>query len=81
VRRLQSGQETLEVPPSDNAQLSNCVPVYEEHEGWQKPTDGCRTWRDLPKKAQAYVKRLAELSGGKLGIVSVGPNRDQTIVV
>jgi adenylosuccinate synthase len=75
------GRKTLDVPPSDSAQLAECVPVYEEHEGWRKPTDACRTWRDLPRKAQAYVKRLAELSGGRLAIVSVGPNRDQTIVV
>lgn len=75
------GRKTLEVPPSDSAQLVNCVPLYEEHEGWQTPTDACRRWRDLPRKAQSYAKRLAELSGGRLAIVSVGPNRDQTIVV
>jgi adenylosuccinate synthase len=75
------GRKTLQVPPSDSAQLADCEPLYEEHEGWQKPTDACRTWRHLPKKAQVYVKRLAELSGGRLAIVSVGPNRDQTIVV
>jgi len=75
------GRKTLDVPPSDSAQLAQCIPVYEEHEGWQKPTDGCRTWRELPQKAQAYAKRLAELSGSKLAIVSVGPNRDQTITV
>lgn len=75
------GRKTLQVPPSDNAQLAECVPVYEEFPGWQQPTHEAKSFADLPKKAQSYVRKLAELTGAKLRIVSVGPNREQTIVV
>jgi len=75
------GRKTLEVPPSDVRQLAACVPVYEEHAGWQTPTDEARTWQDLPAKARTYLERIAQLSGGRLSIASVGPNREQTIVV
>jgi adenylosuccinate synthase len=75
------GRKQLEVPPSDSALLTHCVPIYEEHDGWQTPTEHCQKWSDLPKKAQAYLKRIAGLSGGKLTIASVGPNREQTIVI
>ena len=75
------GRKTLEVPPSDARQLAECVPVYIDLPGWQKPTDRAKTWRELPKNAQIYLKKLAELTGAKLVIASVGPNRDQTIVL
>ena len=75
------GRKTLEVPPSDHRELAECVPVYEEFDGWQTPTHEAKSWSALPKRAQAYLRKLAEFSGGKLTIVSVGPNRDQTIVL
>jgi adenylosuccinate synthase len=75
------GRKTLEVPPSDNAQLAECVPIYEEFPGWQQPTHEAKSFADLPRKAQSYARKLAELSGAKLRIVSVGPNREQTIVI
>ena len=75
------GRKTLQVPPSDNAQLADCVPIYEEFPGWQTPTHEVKSWDDLPKKAQTYARKLAEFSGAKLRIVSVGPNREQTIVL
>ncbi len=75
------GKKRLEVPPSDSALLAQCVPIYEDHDGWVTPTEKCKKWSDLPAKARAYLKRIAELSGGKLTIASVGPNRDQTILV
>jgi len=75
------GRKKLDVPPGDSALLAQCVPVYEEHEGWQTPTHECKTWKDLPAKARKYLLRIAELSGGKLTIASVGPNREQTILL
>jgi adenylosuccinate synthase len=75
------GSKKLEVPPSDSRQLVNCQPIYVELPGWQKPTHAARKWRDLPKNAQQYLEKIAELSGAKLRIASVGPNRDQTIVL
>ena len=77
----QLGKKRLEVPPSDSALLTKCVPIYEEHDGWMTPTEKCKTWKDLPAKARAYLKRIAELNGRKLTIASVGPNRDQTILL
>ncbi len=74
-------RKTLEVPPSDFAQLRDCQPVYIEMTGWQTPTHEAKKFTDLPKTAQTYLRKIAELSGAKLTIASVGPNRDQTIVV
>ena len=75
------GRKRLEVPPADCRQLAGCTPVYVEFEGWQRPTTGAKKWSDLPPKARAYLKAIAELTGAKLTIASVGPGRDQTIVL
>lgn len=71
----------IEVPPSDYQHLSACEPVYIELPGWNTPTDHCKTFEELPKAAQDYSLKLAELTDAKLIIVSVGANRDQTILV
>ena len=71
----------IEVPPSDYQRLTACEPVYIELPGWSTPTDQCKTFGELPKNAQAYALKLAELTGAKLIIVSVGANRDQTILL
>ena len=75
------GRKTLDVPPSDFRQLAECQPVYIEMPGWKTPTHEVKKFGDLPKAAQTYLHKIAELSGAKLTIASVGPNRDQTIVV
>jgi adenylosuccinate synthase len=75
------GRRTLEVPPSDFRELTACKPVYTELPGWQTPTHEAKQWSDLPKNAQAYLRFIADLTGAKLSIASVGPNRDQTIVL
>lgn len=56
-------------------------PVYEEMEGWMCDITGIRRWEDLPQNARKYVKRLEELVGTPVKYVSVGPERDQIIVV
>src|SRR4051812_26460469 len=71
----------LDVPPSDAAQLENCEPVYEELPGWKASTEKAKKFSDLPKRARDYVQRIAELTGAKLTIVSVGPARGQTIIL
>ena len=75
------GRKTLEVPPSDVRLLEQCVPVYIELPGWKTPTETAQKFSDLPEKARSYVQKLAELTGAKLAIASVGPRRDQTIVL
>jgi adenylosuccinate synthase len=67
--------------PASSVQLSQVKPVYEEVEGWRAPTSGCRTWEDLPPQAQDYIRYIERLIGIPIDIVSVGPERDQAIVV
>ncbi len=71
----------LEYPPATVAVMDQVEPIYEELPGWQTPTSGVRRFQDLPEAAQAYTARLCQLVGARLGIVSVGPGRDQTIMV
>jgi len=56
-------------------------PLYEEFPGWKCDTTSVRKWEDLPTNAQIYVKTLGELIGSKVKYVSVGPERDQIIVL
>jgi adenylosuccinate synthase len=73
------GSSQYDYVPNDIDVLSRCQPVYAEFPGWQTPTTKARTWKDLPTKARAYLKAIAELSAAKLDIVSVGPGREQTL--
>jgi adenylosuccinate synthase len=65
--------------PSSSAELARVKPIYEEMDGWMCETSNVTRMEDLPPKAKAYVDRLVELSGGKLGILSVGPARESTL--
>lgn len=67
--------------PASLADLEACTPIYETLPGWQTDISGVRKYEDLPAAARAYVERIAEVTGVPLGIVSVGPNRSQTIVL
>jgi adenylosuccinate synthase len=68
-------------PPANSALFERCRPVYEELPGWQCPTSDLRHFEELPPRAQAYVRRIEELTGCPVSLVSVGPGRDQTIMV
>jgi adenylosuccinate synthase len=72
--------ETLQEMPADLAVLEACEPVYETLPGWSQSTAGSREFGRLPPAAQRYVDRLSELVGGEVGIVSTGPEREDTIV-
>lgn len=63
--------------PADIDVLENCEAVYEEHEGWMQDISAVTKYKDLPKNAKSYLKRLAELLGVKIGLVSVGSRRRQ----
>ena len=54
-------------------------PVYETIEGWQEDITKIKKYEDLPEKAKSYIARLEDLIGAPIGIVSVGPDREQTI--
>ena len=71
--------QRLERLPANVSKLARCVPVYEEMPGWQTPTTHVTRHEDLPPNARAYVGRLVELIGARLGILSVGPARETTL--
>jgi adenylosuccinate synthase len=73
--------KTYDFVPNDIDVLSQCEAVYAEFPGWRTSTTECRTWKDLPPRTRTYLRALAELSGAKLTIASVGPGREQTIFV
>lgn len=67
--------------PTDLKVLKDCQPIYEEMPGWQEDTTKCRTYQELPKKAQEYLERIQELCKVTINIVAVGPKREQTILL
>ena len=67
--------------PADVRALEQVEPVYETLPGWDEPTTSARCFEDLPANAQAYLKRMAQEVSAKIGIVSVGPKREQTFEV
>jgi adenylosuccinate synthase len=73
--------EILNEMPASLKILAAVEPVYETFKGWQTDTTKIRKYEDLPEAARKYLERLAEVADIKLGYVSVGPNRDQTIVL
>ncbi|HAO79418.1 MAG TPA: adenylosuccinate synthase [Verrucomicrobia subdivision 3 bacterium] len=75
------GKKQYDFVPNDAQVLAECEPVYVEFEGWRTPTDKARKFADLPPKARAYLKAIAELTNAKLFIASIGPAREQTIFV
>ncbi len=67
--------------PANLDTLARCKPVYEELDGWKdSEVEGIKNYNDLPKNAKIYVERIEELTGVKIGIVSIGPKRSETIV-
>lgn len=67
--------------PTNARQFARCTPVYETLPGWQQSTIHCRTLEDLPPQALNYLKFLAEVVEVPIAIVSLGAERDQTIIV
>ena len=61
--------------------IAHCEPIFEDHAGWRESTYGVKTWAGLPKNAQVYLKRIEELVGASIALVSTGPDRVETIVV
>jgi adenylosuccinate synthase len=68
-----------ETMPANLRTLARCRPVYEEMPGWMTSTKDVTAYDQLPAAAKAYVKRLCDLIGGKLGVLSVGPKRSSTL--
>ncbi|MBQ3883498.1 MAG: adenylosuccinate synthase [Succinivibrio sp.] len=68
-----------QLPPLSAHEYEGITPVYESMPGWKESTFGITKWDELPENAKHYIKRLEELSGAKVAILSTGPERDQTI--
>ena len=71
--------EVLTSFPSDIAVLEKCQPIYEELDGWQESISGIRDFKDLPTRARNYMSLLEDLLCCPISLVSVGPDRRQTI--
>lgn len=67
--------------PASLSDLEKCIPCYEELDGWDEDISAFNSYEQLPKNAKAYVARLQELIGVKISIVSVGPDRNNTIIL
>jgi adenylosuccinate synthase len=65
--------------PADAGLLAKIEPVYETLPGWQSSTAGIREWEKLPSKTQDYLKFLSDYLGVRLGMISTGPGREETI--
>jgi adenylosuccinate synthase len=75
------GRTRHDFVPNDVEVLARCQPVFAEFPGWKAPTSGARHWKELPPKTRAYLKALCEMTGARLSIASVGPGREQTILL
>ena len=67
--------------PANTGLLARCEPIYEELPGWDQPTASATELSQLPENALAYVKRIEELVGCRVQIISTGPRREETIQV
>ena len=74
------GQKLTELP-GDFEEFSRVQPVYEELQGWEQTLAGARTFDDLPAAAQRYMRRIEEIVGIPVVMVSVGAERGETIVI
>jgi adenylosuccinate synthase len=74
------GDEVVRTVP-DTYNMGRAEPMYETWPGWQEETRHCRHWNDLPLAARAYLDRISEIAATPLQYISVGPGRDQLIVL
>lgn len=75
------GDKMVDILPFGADDVARCEPVYETLPGWTDSTFGVKRWEDLPANAQGYLKRIAEVCGAPIAIVSTGPDREETIVL
>ncbi|GAB3250044.1 adenylosuccinate synthetase [Chitinimonas naiadis] len=73
--------EVMDILPVGAEELSGCAPIYEELPGWSESTFGVKRYEDLPLNARNYLKRIAEVTGAPIDIISTGPDREETIVL
>ena len=76
-----AGLEVDHRPPVGAEAFSACKPVYEEMPGWKESTVGIKEFEQLPQNARNYLKRIEEVTGVPVDIISTGPDRNETIVL
>ncbi|WP_151952749.1 adenylosuccinate synthase [Brevibacterium sp. Marseille-P9724] len=72
--------ERFDEMPMSQSDFHHAKPIYETFPGWKEDISGCRTFEDLPKNAQDYVLALERMSGCRISVIGVGPDREQSIV-
>ena len=75
------GNETRHLLPVGAEDLAECEPIYEEIAGWKQTTLGVRRYEDLPREAREYLKRISDVCGVPIDMISTGAERDDTIVL
>jgi len=71
----------IDYPPASERAQAGVEPIYETAEGWKEPTAGARSWAQLPAQAIKYVRRVEELVGCPVALLSTSPEREDTILV
>jgi len=75
------GDREVDHLPAGMTDQAAATPIYETLEGWSDSTHGARSWRDLPAAAIKYVRRIEELVGAPVALLSTSPERDDTILM
>jgi len=70
----------LENVPTKLSELNSCSPIYEQMDGWKEDISGARAFEELPKKTQAYIRRIEDFVSVPASIISAGSGREETIV-
>ena len=73
--------KTLDYFPGDLQILGECKPIYETHPGWSEDISGIRNYNDLPENTKKYLRRIEEIAETPIQIISIGPARDETIIL
>lgn len=73
--------QKIDYYPASLKELARCQPVYEEMPAWDEDITAAKRWEDLPANAQSFLRRIETVTGTKLVTISVGPDREQTIVL
>ncbi len=75
------GGQRYDELPMTQSDFHHATPVYEELDGWSEDITGCRSFDDLPKNAQNYVRAVEAMSGAPISAVGVGPERTQMVIL
>ena len=73
--------KTIDHYPADVTVLEKCKPIYKEFDGWDDNISKVRNYKDLPDAAKKYIETIEEITGAKVSMIGVGPNRDEAILV